>query len=713
MTNGTVRILLLRVDFQPDTDPQTTGTGEWNDCTTGCKGDPDYWVNNSVQKFTDYLSEVSYGQLTVQITISPNVYTLSHVMGYYGDNELSTSSFADIENLIYDSVKAADADINFSTYDAILIVHAGAGQESDVANNNNGDTPNDIWSLYYANSCVSAGATGSNCLIADGVDVNEAIIMPQTDSQDGITVNPVGVYLHEFGHWLGLPDLYCTALICLTDGVGDWSLMDSGTYNYDPALCPNTNNCEYGSSPAHLDAWSKTYLGWATPVEYASDPDPGSVSLNPVEPGPEIIKLQASTENVNQYFLLENRRKTGFDVGLPGEGMLVWLIDDEIISSKFFSNTINNDRNRPGVKLIEADGTFDLLDGNPADLGTNRDPFPGTTNNTLLTPQSAPSTIPYTPYGWINLRNIATNGNAIDLSIGFSPFPPQGVSVTVETVNWIASSEPDLSLYRVYRNGSLITETTETSYTDPAFNSDAVYQVSAVDVNGNESLMETGGQGSGAPHITYSPTELSYGEVVIGEPKSLTVTITNNGTGGDLVISGISLTGTYASDFSYTDTCPEILADHNSCTVAVAFSPQSSGAKGATLEISTNDPVQAIAHVTLDGIGISPASGGKDFEACFIATAAYGSYMAEDVVVLRRFRDDVLLQNALGRQFVRLYYRFSPPVAAVIARHNILRAGTRIMLIPLVYSVKYPLTAGIMVLLCGAGAVYIRRKRSM
>jgi hypothetical protein len=84
--------------------------------------------------------------------------------------------------------------------------------------------------------------------------------------------------------------------------------------------------------------------------------------------------------------------------------------------------------------------------------------------------------------------------------------------------------------------------------------------------------------------------------------------------------------------------------------------------------------------------------------------------MANDVQVLRDFRDRRLLTNALGRAFVRSYYQCSPPVAFYISRHETLRAATRAVLTPVVFSIRHPAAALIVVVFAGFVGFAVRRK---
>lgn len=64
-------------------------------------------------------------------------------------------------------------------------------------------------------------------------------------------------------------------------------------------------------------------------------------------------------------------------------------------------------------------------------------------------------------------------------------------------------------------------------------------------------------------------------------------------------------------------------------------------------------------------------------EGCFIATAAYGSSSAEEIDILRQFRDESLSKSAFGIWFTENYYRYSPPIAAFISEHELLRTVVR------------------------------------
>jgi hypothetical protein len=116
----------------------------------------------------------------------------------------------------------------------------------------------------------------------------------------------------------------------------------------------------------------------------------------------------------------------------------------------------------------------------------------------------------------------------------------------------------------------------------------------------------------------------------------------------------------------------------------------------------------------VDPVGVASPSfpettGGGGSSGCFIATAAYGSYLDPHVQVLRDFRDKWLLTNRAGKAFVAWYYRHSPTAAAVIEKSKPLRFVTRLMLAPVIYTIEFPALFAAFAICC---LIVVRNKQT-
>jgi len=129
-------------------------------------------------------------------------------------------------------------------------------------------------------------------------------------AEGGRRMGNISVYCHEFGHMLGIPDLYARPENPGSEGLGNW--------------CAMSNQTPYGR-PQHFGAWCKVQLGWLTPA--VLDPTvKQKLVLAPVNGSTnECFKILIRPDG-SEYLLLENRRKTGFDGSLPDEGLLIWRI---------------------------------------------------------------------------------------------------------------------------------------------------------------------------------------------------------------------------------------------------------------------------------------------------------------------------------------------------------------------------------------------------
>jgi immune inhibitor A len=350
----------------------------------------------------DYYLENSYGKLDVVGGVT-GWYRMPHTYSYYVNHYYGLGSYPqNSQKLAEDAVDSADAHLNFADYDynhdgwvdALIIVHAGLGAE---------ETGNldDIWSHKWNLHTTSYWTR-------DGVKLYDYDMDPETRYAGLVDM---GVFGHEFGHILGLPDLYDVDIS--SEGLGRWSIMASGSWN---------NN---GNTPAHLDAWCKYKLGWIDIDTLTVNLT--NVAISQVETSPKAYRLWTSGGGDSQYFLVENRQKTDFDTYLPGEGLLIYHVDEnKSTNSQEWCPGDPNPSLHYKVALEQADGKFQLEgcyghppDENRGDIG---DPFPGSYNKRAFDDTTTPGACDYYDNPTqVAVRNISDSDSAMTCDFLVSP----------------------------------------------------------------------------------------------------------------------------------------------------------------------------------------------------------------------------------------------------------------------------------------------------
>lgn len=289
---------------------------------------------------SQYFYESSYGQYNPQFDVVGPI-TVNKNMAYYGKN-----GYGDFDQapwtMVKEACEIADTlyNIDFAEYDNdddgyvdfVYVIYAGFG-EAD------GGGANTIWPHSY-----NLEDAGLRCII-DNKRVDLYACGNELDFYSKIHTG-IGAFCHEFSHVLGLPDLYVTNT-ATHNTLGMWSVMDYGPYN-------NESN-----TPPSYTAYERFFMGWLQPRLIT---EPEDVVLENLQDSQEALLI--STTDVHNlvgndpspttFYLLENRQQKGWDLYLPGHGLMLTKV--QYSYSKWFQNTVNNSSSKMGVDIIEADG---------------------------------------------------------------------------------------------------------------------------------------------------------------------------------------------------------------------------------------------------------------------------------------------------------------------------------------------------------------------
>ena len=362
----------------------------------------------------DYYRWVSGRRIRVRGEVVATV-RLPHDRYYYAYDAWGVNAVNSPNNdygMFRDAVSACDPTVDFSRFDLdgdgyvdmLWLVHAGPGGETT-------GNPRDLWSIT---SRATAGwSNGSPAELNDLVPgsatlhmrIDRFTVVPELSGLHPGQLNEIGVFCHEFGHTLGLPDLYDTTVLggAANTGPGNWSLMSSGAYGGD-GLSPE--------SPSHMGAWCSLWLGWTSRVRPTQDT---TLTLAPLADGTPLLEFWFQGEDSPEHFLLENRVRESFDRKLPNDGLLVHQVDEAVMGQRISSNRVNTGPT-PGMRVLEADGQFDLYTG--LNRGDQSDPFPGSARVRRIDDMTIPSTRSFTGLPTnISIEDVARVGRNISLRL--------------------------------------------------------------------------------------------------------------------------------------------------------------------------------------------------------------------------------------------------------------------------------------------------------
>jgi M6 family metalloprotease-like protein len=448
----TLRVLLIRIAFENNRDPQLSSMDPSGDFMLA--PDPDIlfdppphdrnYFEAHAEGLREYWASMSNGQIVAETIVLPpggqDAYKLSDVADY-GPGSGSFWTIPLLEKLVQDMIVAADdgtladgsanlADYDFDDPDThVIFAHSGADLQSNLVWEPGlpGYSPNDIPTFFVTlgDSAVVNLKSVDSTTGEPGL-MTECSVIPETTSQDGLVGAISAALMHEFGHALGLPDLYSTTTGFPT--IGYWGIMDSGTNLAAGVLVedPDAENGVRGEFvtgllPPQPSIWSKWYLGLVDEVRVGANQVttdlPASWRQDTRE---KALRIDVSP---NEFFLVENRwippvgdpnwsltadPESGVVLYLgeyreinPGEfelvgnthlydffmpwygGVLIWRVRQDRVEEGMEFNRVQGTTTRLGIELVEADGIKDI---GVADFATRG--FLGSDNDAFRVPSS-------------------------------------------------------------------------------------------------------------------------------------------------------------------------------------------------------------------------------------------------------------------------------------------------------------------------------------
>lgn len=309
---GTLRNVTILMQF-PDT-PCQYGWANFDSLLN----DPGYSNYGNHGSVRDYYYDNSCGQLTT-ISIIAGPYTAQHNLAYYSTgNDIGNSN---VRELVQEAVNASKNYVDYSECDNnndgyVDLVHiVFAGHSAEV-----GTQDSTIWSHRWVLQ---------NDIVDDGKIIHDYIITPELNSYSGTELTAIGTICHEMGHILGAPDFYdCNPYNGNFNAIGRWDIMSEGNHN-NSRHCPAMHNPYTVSQIFH----------WRDVQDLTSNT---SYTLFPIETSATQKYYRLNTPTNGEYFLLENRKKTGWDssVGYLNDGLLIYHIHKDIATTS--SQDIND-----------------------------------------------------------------------------------------------------------------------------------------------------------------------------------------------------------------------------------------------------------------------------------------------------------------------------------------------------------------------------------